>query len=267
MYCHILDVVRVVHLSHFLQAAGDMYTTFQDPDMPPLVQLAVNITCGARKKMDNSFASFLQGKTWRNIGAVATIPYTWETPCMVGGIRLYRSLAMDAMRQYGWQKTVGEYAAVTPPRSGGIKQSSVLILPHYRISRNVAIKVFRSDRRHDEEEVQILKRLTEGPTSHPGKSHVVQLLDQFELVGPNGRHLCLAVQALGPRIEPSALSPRPGWMLARQLVEAIAYFHDLGIVHGGTSKSQRCTIGGYSRLLPHRLVSQKYSVVRHQLIA
>lgn len=186
---------------------------------------------------------------------------------MVEAIRLCRSLAGDAMRQCGWQRTVGEYAAVTRPRSRGMKQRSVLILPHYRISRSVAIKVFRSDRRHDEEEVQTLKRLTEGPTSHPGKSHVVQLLDQFELVGPNGRHLCLVIQALGPRIEPSELSPRAGWMLARQLVEAIAYFHDLGIVHGGTSKSQRCTIEGYSRLVPHRLVSQKRSVVRHQLIA
>ncbi len=186
---------------------------------------------------------------------------------MVGAIRLCRSLAGDAMRRCGWQKTVGEYAAVTCPRSKGVEQRSVLILPHCRISRNVAIKVFRSDRRHDEEEVRTLKQLTDGPTSHPGKSHVIQLLDQFELVGPNGRHLCLVVQALGPKLEPSELSPRAGWILARQLVEAVAYFHDLGIVHGGTSESQRCTIEGYLRLLPHRLVSEKHSLVRHQLLA
>lgn len=40
-------------------AARDMYTTFQDPDFPPIVQVAVNIACGARKKMDNSFVTFL----------------------------------------------------------------------------------------------------------------------------------------------------------------------------------------------------------------
>lgn len=101
------------------------------------------------------------------------------------------------------------------------------------MSRTVAIKVFRSDRRHDEEEARILRQLNEGPTSNPGKGHVVQLLDRFELVGPNGRYLCLVVEALGPRIEPDDLSPKGAWDIARQLVEATAYFQDLGIVHGG----------------------------------
>lgn len=119
MYCHIGDVVRVVYLSYFLQAARDMYTTFQDPDFPPTVQVAANIACGARKKTDSSFATFLYGKTWRSIGAVATIRYTWETPCVAGAIGLCRSLAGDAMRQCGWRRTVGEYAAVTRPRSKG----------------------------------------------------------------------------------------------------------------------------------------------------
>ena len=112
-------------------------------------------------------------------------------------------------------------------------QGSILIWPYYRTSRHVAIKVLKSDRRHDEEEARTLRRLNEGPTSHPGKSHIMQLLDQFELIGPNGRHLCLVVEALGPRIESDELSPEPAWEIARQLVEATAYFHDLGIVHGG----------------------------------
>ena len=104
---------------------------------------------------------------------------------------------------------------------------------YYRTSRSVAIKVFKSDRRYDEEEARILRRLTESPTSSPGKGCVVQLLDQFDLMGPNGRHLCLVVEALGPSIDPDDLSPKDAWEIARQLVEATAYFHDLGIVHGG----------------------------------
>ena len=112
-------------------------------------------------------------------------------------------------------------------------RESILIWQNYRVPRYVAIKVFKSHRRHDEEEARTLRRLIEGPTSRPGKSHIMQLLDQFELIGPNGRHLCLVVEALGPGIESYELSPKPAWEIARQLVEATAYFHDLGIVHGG----------------------------------
>ena len=110
---------------------------------------------------------------------------------------------------------------------------STLNLPYYRIPRHVAIKIFRSDRRHDEKEAQILRRLAKGPASHPGKSHVIQLLDQFETSGPNGRHLCLVVETLGQEVRPCQLSHEAAWEVARQLVETTAYFHDLGIVHGG----------------------------------
>ena len=113
------------------------------------------------------------------------------------------------------------------------RKKSVLMLPCYRMSRNVAITVFKSDRRHDEEEARTLKRLTEGPTSNSGKSHVVQLLDQFISVGPNGRHLCLVIEVLGPMIEPDELSPEAAWEIARQLAETTAYFHGLGVARGG----------------------------------
>ena len=56
----------------------------------------------------------------------------------------------------------------------------------------------------------------------------------FELKGPNGRHLCLVIEVVGPRIEACRLSPKIAWEVARQLVEATAYFHDLGIAHSGT---------------------------------
>ena len=42
------------------------------------------------------------------------------------------------------------------------------------------------------------------------------------------------MEPVGPRIEADELSTKAAWEVARQLVEATAYFHDLGIVHGGT---------------------------------
>jgi len=106
-------------------------------------------------------------------------------------------------------------------------------LPHNRLARHVAIKIYRSDRRHDEEEARTLKQLTEGPSDHDGKDHIVQLLDRFELKGPNGRHLCLVLEALGPNMHLHELSPESNWEIAKQLAEATAYFQGLGIVHGG----------------------------------
>ena len=101
--------------------------------------------------------------------------------------------------------------------------------------RLVAIKICRSEIRHESEEEEILLgRLTAGPARHLGKKRVVQLLDRFEITGPNGHHLCPVVEALGPAFDLDALSPDAAWELARQMVEAVSYAHDMGIAHGGT---------------------------------
>lgn len=104
-------------------------------------------------------------------------------------------------------------------------------------SQLVAIKICRSEIRHEsEEEAILLKRLSTGPALHPGKKHVVQLLNRFHITGPNGRHLCLVVEALAPAFTGDAFSSTPGaaWEVARQMVEAVSYAHDMGIAHGGT---------------------------------
>ena len=104
-----------------------------------------------------------------------------------------------------------------------------------RYSRLVAIKIFRSEIRHESEEAAILlTRLTTGPAGHPGKKHVEQLLDRFKITGPNGRHLCLVVEALGPAFDLDVLSPNAAWEVTRQMVEGVSYAHDMGIAHGGT---------------------------------
>ena len=104
-----------------------------------------------------------------------------------------------------------------------------------RYLRLVAVQIGRSEIRHEsEEEAILLRRLTTGPARHPGKRHVVQLLDRFEITSPNGRHLCLVTEALGPAFGLDVLSPDARWEVARQMVEGISYAHDVGITHGGT---------------------------------
>ena len=73
-----------------------------------------------------------------------------------------------------------------------------------RLDRHVAIKILVSEPCRGDHEVQILDRLSHGQVNHPGKKHVMQLLDHFEHTGPNGIHTCLALEVLGPSVGSTA---------------------------------------------------------------
>ena len=115
------------------------------------------------------------------------------------------------------------------------KQARLLIILHSSLSRNVSIKIFRSDFKSNDYILSSLARLKSGPESHPGKKYMAQLMDHFELKGPNGHHLCLVHDALGKHVADGFPSPRAIWERAKQMVEAIAYVHEVGLVHGGES--------------------------------
>lgn len=69
--------------------------------------------------------------------------------------------------------------------------------------RHVALKVVRSAAHYTEtaiDEIKLLKKVVEANPSHPGKKHVVQLLDSFEHKGPNGVHVCMVFEVLGENL-------------------------------------------------------------------
>lgn len=116
-----------------------------------------------------------------------------------------------------------------------------------RLRRNVAIKISVSELCHDDREAQILDHLSHGPTNHPGKAHIIQLLDRFEHVGPNGSHPCLVIELLGPSVlseaESYASSRLPGeiaWEASRQTLQALAYIHANDVAHGGKLWLKSC---------------------------
>lgn len=97
-----------------------------------------------------------------------------------------------------------------------------------RLLRHVAIKVYISDRRHvDNDETSILRRLTDGPANHAGKENVVELLDEFESEGPNGRHQCVVTEALGRVLNPATIFPnlRPGAVCELSFPTHYSLFH------------------------------------------
>ena len=82
-------------------------------------------------------------------------------------------------------------------------------------------------------------------TSHlqDGSQYVTQLLDEFEHQGPNGTHLCLGFEAMGPNLnamveelpEVDDKARYPLWMaksILKQSLHALQYLHSEGIAHG-----------------------------------
>lgn len=93
---------------------------------------------------------------------------------------------------------------------------------------------------HNDHETQILERLSQGLTSHPGKKHIVQLLDNFKHKGPNGVHECLVLELLGPSViyeaerrKDNRLSAEVAWEACKQTAQALEYVHANNIAHGG----------------------------------
>ncbi|KAG7807524.1 hypothetical protein KL921_004282 [Ogataea angusta] len=66
--------------------------------------------------------------------------------------------------------------------------------------RHVAIKIVRSSKNYREaalDEIKILEKIGSGPEAHPGKKHIVRMLDHFVHAGPNGEHICMIFEVLG----------------------------------------------------------------------
>ena len=111
-----------------------------------------------------------------------------------------------------------------------------------RNQRNVSIKVIVANRSEaHNRELQILQSIREtGNPHHPGRKHVSQLLDWFHHDGPNGRHLCLVLELLGPPVSAIAeqhqnyrLDGKLARRVSRQMLYATNYLHSCGVVHGG----------------------------------
>lgn len=106
----------------------------------------------------------------------------------------------------------------------------------------VAIKICISERENDKanQELNVMTRLA---SIHPSPRHVVRLLDDFDLAGPNGTHKCLVFELLGPSIPETVDVHFPDGRLPGKLAKTIAKqaligldtLHQHNIGHGGRS--------------------------------
>ncbi|PGG95140.1 CMGC/SRPK protein kinase [Polytolypa hystricis UAMH7299] len=69
--------------------------------------------------------------------------------------------------------------------------------------KHVALKVVRSAAHYTEtaiDEIKLLNKIVQANPDHPGRKHVVSLLDSFEHRGPNGVHVCMVFEVLGENL-------------------------------------------------------------------
>jgi serine/threonine-protein kinase SRPK3 len=108
--------------------------------------------------------------------------------------------------------------------------------------KHVALKVVRSAAHYTEtaiDEIKLLNRIVNANPSHPGRKHVVSLLDSFEHRGPNGTHVCMVFEVLGENL----LGLIKRWnhrgipmplvkQITKQVLLGLDYLHrECGIIH------------------------------------
>ena len=130
-------------------------------------------------------------------------------------------------------------SALHPRRSA---RFTVLVLTFCRLERWVAVKIYIADEVTSARELDVFRGLAELSTGDRVAKHIVQLLDTFQVEGPNGKHQCLVFEILGPTLrleldeyhrtkEPIDIDTVIDFSM--QLLQAVALLHEAGYAHGG----------------------------------
>ena len=90
-------------------------------------------------------------------------------------------------------------------------------------------------------ELPIYQRINQTQSSHSGRTCIRTLLDSFEILGPNGKHICLVHQPLGMSLhdlkmqaQGKVFSKEVLRVSIRQLLAALDFLHkDAHIIHTG----------------------------------
>lgn len=142
--------------------------------------------------------------------------------------------------QVGEQYKEGKYTVVR--KLGWGHFSTVWLSKDNTTGKHVALKVVRSAAHYTEtalDEIKLLNKVVEANKDHPGRQHVVSLLDSFNHKGPHGVHVCMVFEVLGENL----LGLIKRWnhrgipmplvkQITKQVLLGLDYLHrECGIIH------------------------------------
>ncbi|KAF8997368.1 kinase-like domain-containing protein, partial [Cyathus striatus] len=123
--------------------------------------------------------------------------------------------------------------------------STVWLVEDLLSNRLASLKVLSADSSRLSFEMSVSQHLQLQQTRydpHPGKEHVVCILDTFVLEGINGLHHCIVTELLGIDLNADVedfygediehFPPDVGKKIVAQVAQGVAYLHKCGIIHG-----------------------------------
>jgi len=106
--------------------------------------------------------------------------------------------------------------------------STIWLVRDRRHNRYAALKISTADAL-SEPESQVLQHLGLQRNEGPGSKLIVEVLDEFEIMDPNGKHKCIVTELLGQslsftvdHLEDGRLPRKTAWKVIVQLVERVA---------------------------------------------
>ncbi|RAQ48421.1 hypothetical protein AFGD_008417 [Aspergillus flavus] len=102
--------------------------------------------------------------------------------------------------------------------------------------QQVVLNILKADASKDNKELSILLQLSGSALEHPGKNHLMNLLDHFEHHSPNGTHLCLVLPVMISDGEAVTITGRPHYAadiqeVSRQILLGLDFLHTSDIIH------------------------------------
>lgn len=123
----------------------------------------------------------------------------------------------------------------------------------------VALKIMTAAMTETSRELRWYDALGAWRPDSPYSKYVVRLLDHFIIEGPNGAHLALAFELMGPNVrsivkteyhDRADVDPTTILKMTEQVLKALEFIHQTGFAHGGMVH-YRLVSGPVRNPLPH----------------